>query len=828
MVKAFKTYLKKKKQPKTKEEIIKEVLAYSLAIVVFFILAMFFRPIATYADNYGYTMTDNGPKIYDTYENGNHVSYEYDEIELQVDSSSGGFLSNFVGDHIIDPVLEGLISKAISWVNIAIEFVVKLISNCFKPSITPLVALETGTNIELEAATSTFGTGFLESSDPDGHITLGDSVIMGSIWKFSMYFGFATATLIALFNLMLCVFGRSQDIKDSPAGIGLKYALAILLIILSRSFMTGFINLFGDIWQNFIFDQTLLENMNGSGFASCFIPAKTIQGGAVLVLFSTVSVPLLTLSATGPGAIIALLIFIVMAIMGFKLLSEMIKLFLEIVERYFVFFILIAFFPALAATITTNNSKKIFYAYMKMVYTQGFLLIINTVFMSLFVYVLLNGGWTAGLLNYLAALAFLRVCQRIDAYMAQMGFNVVQTGAGLAGAMGGAGLGFLSAMKGMQALNKGRQNIGNGIKDLGLRTNNSGLAKAGAMFGASGRDILGGGLSNEGLSKTIIDGQAAYSAGIQNGNGAGRIGELDNSSWDAVHGSMTDFGMSDMQANQTIASLQAAGYEPSDCRSIMQNDNDAKCFSIGDSSEETGGGMFATVDGTQSDILDKAERDAVTSELAGISGSDNEKANVPSSSYDVPSGLSESMQQYNDSTGVTSQLRQDAYENESVSGRIRDSFSDSEDSARSSGSSGTSSGTNSGSSSESGSNNTSSSSRQNNETSSSSTTSVSTNISTPSTSLSSSMNNSRNMDVSRQSGVRGEYTVKQTDRGRVVETKVYAAANHPELRNNPKYNTISYKDTSGQTKRGYVKKKSSFNGNKVKNTPSSPTKKSGK
>ena len=170
-----------------------------------------------------------------------------------------------------------------------------------------------------------------------------------------------------------------------------------------------------------------------------------------------------TAGALGPlGGLLFGIFLIIGIIMMIKLLKEFFKLFLEIVERYFVFFILLAFFPVTAATISSNNTKRIFQTYLRMVYSQGFLLVINTVFMSIFFSILANGGWTAGLLNYLAAFAFLRVCQRIDAYMAQLGLNVVQTGASLFGAIGGSAMGFGSALRSLSAADRGRQNVGKG------------------------------------------------------------------------------------------------------------------------------------------------------------------------------------------------------------------------------------------------------------------------------------------------------------------------------------------------------------------------------
>ena len=830
--------IKKKKQPKTREQLIKDVIAYSITVVVLFILAVSFKPKFAWAENPDdydmvnpLTQTTVTDAMKDAGIDENAIVYG---ANPDADGSKG---SAFMSGHVIDEIVNGLLEKVIGGCQVAVEFIVRLMTKAFEPTLSPLVNLEAGKNIEL----NTINEYAKEIKTPSQHLpaseTMENSIIMGTIWTFASYFGYITAVLLALFNLFLCVFGKSQEIKDTPAGIGFKFALALLLITLSKYFMVGFINLYGDIWNEVIIKNPIVSTMSGNDLVSALMPVKQVHisdGTYALVIFGSLAVSgtvLATATVIAPLlSLIYLIILIVGFVLAFKLLSECLKLFLEIVERYFVFFILIAFFPAIASTITTNNTKKIFYAYIKMVYTQGFLLIVNSVFMAIFFTVLLMGGWTAGFLNYLAALAFLRVCQRVDAYMAQMGLNVVQTGSGLAGAIGGAGLGLLSAMRGASMLNKGRQNIGGGIRDLGIKTNNSGLAKMGSIVGASGRQIVGGGLSKEGLSQSIIRDQATHIAEGQGGNGAGRIGGIEGNNWDAVEKSMANFGMSSEQAHMARENLESAGYKASDVRSIMQNDDNASSFTLADAN----GNAFATTDVEGVSALDRDEFRSASAEMEAISG--NAEENGASFTRGVPQGFSEAIDEYAASSGVTQDMYRETFAEEASTYGAGASLSDNSSYGESTGSgsgnsysssgsgsqdSGDSSGDNSGNS------RTSSTNTQENNYSSSNNSSTSSSHSSTSSALSENDDYRPKRETyipSSSRGKAGEYSATDSyvdahGRNVTVTHDVRLKANHSELSGNKDW-TSTKMVLDGKKQSVFVR--TTKNGKVVKNTPQSP------
>ena len=593
---------------KSSEEIKKEILIYGVAILVLAALILLFRPIKTYAD-------DN-----DIFENlaTKIVALEDNVDEDGLNKGIGLLLSDDPTEYIVDEILLGTLVRIYEIGQAILDLFVKIICSTFEPTLNPLLALEDGANITADTAIGLIDANETDAqrrvNNTDGTVDFEDSRTLMTIWKFTFPFAIIIATLIALFNLFLCIMGKMQEIKDTPAMIGAKYLLALVLIFLSKELATIFINFYGKVWSNLVIGgQTLYEECGDVQKWLCFqFIRRAGTQGTVLYIFGKTLNPI----NVGYRTLIFIVILIIGLIMAIKLIKEFLKLFLEIVERYFVFFLLLAFFPCLAATITSNTTKRIFYTYLRMIMCQGFLLIINTVFMSIFFSILANGGWTAGLLNYLAAFAFLRVCQRADAYMAQMGFNVVQTGNSLIGAIGGSAMGFGSALHALSMADRGRQNIGQGVQQLGTNTNNTGLAAMGAVMGATMGDVIGGGLSSDALSMSIMKEQSTHISDLQNGTGFGNTSPVSADDWSGVRGQLKEGGMSDVAAGNFINQASQMGYAPTDIGSVTQLDEKARNFAISDAD----GNQFASVHGVGTNVLDKNEYDAAQRELQGKIG----------------------------------------------------------------------------------------------------------------------------------------------------------------------------------------------------------------
>lgn len=519
---------------------------------------------------------------------------------------------------VTDEILNGLFNTIWEHTDVIGEIFMKLISGTFEPSLNPLLNLEAGNPVEFGALSSDTLTGEAPGAN------MSDSSIMSTLWRFAMIIGISAATLILLFNLFLCAFGQAEQIRDTPMGLFIKYCISIALMFLSSSIINAFIDFWGRLWVSAVVNG-IIENHSTW---HVFMPVSVENGMKVLGI--TLLVEGAAVSIPGLGSVISLVVFVILIIgifFAIKLICEFIKLYLEIVERYFILFILLAFFPALSATLVTNQGKGVFFAYLKMLYCQAFLLMVNTIFVKIFLDILSVGGWTMGLLNFLAAFAFLRICQRADAYMNQMGFNVVQTGANVGGALLGAAGGALAALQGLRNLDRGRQNLGNSMQKIGGARNNSDMFKAGGLI-KNPISTLAGNIPSVGSN-------SSFGAMVREHNPNGR-GSITNINSSGFKQSSSGRGISPEQAaDNNLSNLKDAlrqahvndsfaqelanqGIQADQIKSIEQLDENGNQFSI--KGED---GNLATINGDEvytspnaaAMMEEKERRDAPDSEI---------------------------------------------------------------------------------------------------------------------------------------------------------------------------------------------------------------------
>lgn len=462
-------------------------------------------------------------------------------------------------ESIVSDIINAVVKTFVNAANTVCDWLLKLLFECFDPSFNPLYKLENGVMIGLS-------NDYIHMSTKE---IFDGSNVLNLIWDFAFSFGLITATLLFFINAGFLVAGQSEQIKDTPLALFGRYLLSLFAIYLSRYFIVAFIDFFSSIWNNLILNGSI-EDIK---FAQ-FNPITLASNDEVVNFFG------MPINLVGGHSIkgIGLYLYIsLLAAVGIffaiEIIKEFVKLFLEMIERYFVLIILLMFFPCAAATITSNNSKRVFGSYMKMIYCQGFLLIINTVFMAAFTTILLNGGWVAGLINYLAALAFLRVCQRVDQYMSQLGLNVAQTGSNLFGSVGSAFRGAGSLLRGIgNTADRVRRSSGKAFGGKSTTTN-KGSQKGGTITGTplSGASAKSGGSFNQ----TFASNNTV--AGANGSSFAGKKFTFDSPSGKAS-ALAKEAGMNASVAKQ----LDACGIKGSDIGSITQLDEGGKRFSLAD------------------------------------------------------------------------------------------------------------------------------------------------------------------------------------------------------------------------------------------------------
>ncbi len=186
----------------------------------------------------------------------------------------------------------------------------------------------------------------------------------------------------------------------------------------------------------------------------------------------------------GASVVGSLLVIILMIALGWNYF----KLLLEVVERYVVIGVLCYTSPLAYAMGASKDTSQVFKSWCRMVGSQLLLLVMNVWFLRAFNSSVgqylgsggaLSNGHGSVFLWLFCALAFLKVAQRFDSYLASIGLNVAQTGAGL----------------GMEMLVASRVVMG------GL----GGFRSAGSMFRGGGASPIGSGGGFAGFAGKFTD-----------------------------------------------------------------------------------------------------------------------------------------------------------------------------------------------------------------------------------------------------------------------------------------------------------------------------------
>lgn len=357
---------------------------------------------------------------------------------------------SLMGGYAIDSTLQALSDYFDDYYQVMATFVDVFLINSFSPDFTTILELEARADI---AGINPAEWGYTKE-------TVQASFMFGALLPKVQFIAAALATVLMIFGLVLCVAGKSNQIRDTPVRILGAYVFVVVMDYMAFDIMYEIMDAIRDVWIGFVITPS-----NANLFSEMATSITTITDSECTVLGTTATIPsgvhLGAISCGGP---------LITFILFWKLLKQFIKLYLEVAERYFVLIVLVFFFPVSLATIVNGNSRNIFASYLRMILSQTFIIMANMMFIKFFIFV--GHGWLMGFINYIAALAFLRVCQRIDAYMLSMGLNVAQTGAGLASSMRGAGLGLMYAARTLSSIGSAKKNIGNSIAASGVASNN--------------------------------------------------------------------------------------------------------------------------------------------------------------------------------------------------------------------------------------------------------------------------------------------------------------------------------------------------------------------
>lgn len=243
--------------------------------------------------------------------------------------------------------------------------------------------------------------------------------------------GFSLCMLFVVMALFRNIFSGLGFAGENPFKMVIRFIIAIFIVVYMGTFMTFiFENTFKEMYSRVMDTEmgvrevgaTLAKISEPNGFASA-AAAGAVENGVIIQL------------------VIALIFIILIGLNLFKLLIEM-------VERYLMVNVLIFFAPLAGSAVTLESTMKVFQTYCKMFFGQLMMLLLNVVSLKLVGSGLtqlskdLSVDFTSTTPEVLAAqttvfadilliVAFLKIAQRFDNYLRDLGVTVGITGGNL-------------------------------------------------------------------------------------------------------------------------------------------------------------------------------------------------------------------------------------------------------------------------------------------------------------------------------------------------------------------------------------------------------------
>lgn len=421
-----------------------------------------------------------------------------------------GLFAQWIGDDVqsmANEMLEGL-GSLLSTAGYEIgDTLVTGVTHSFGPDLDTFYQVLGGTN--------------LVSGKNSSNVKNSDLTGMHKMQNIGAVFGFTVAIFIFGFSLFLFFFAEPGSIKDTPFRLVIRFAIAMFLIWNAAPVMDFFLDSADTIWRDYVMSTEIAGESTSLSFDDLLVGyASDKKGGSAAG--NKNALPYETTSAD--GALISLAILgevfggmwttaspiaafglVFLIIVSWPLIKGFFKFYIEIIERYLVVVVLYVFFGAAAGTVVSKNSSRIMWSYMQMFAGQIFILFANVAFMAVFIDTLTRGGFTSSIPNYIFGLAYLRICQKLDSYMAMLGLNVAQTGGQTMDCIAGVARNMVGAAK---SAARGVQNSARVGSSQALAAGNYKMAAGlNAITGIQGLSQVAaaGGIRNDGLTKAGLD-----------------------------------------------------------------------------------------------------------------------------------------------------------------------------------------------------------------------------------------------------------------------------------------------------------------------------------
>ncbi len=348
-----------------------------------------------------------------------------------------------------DTTLEGVSSRGTHVVGNVVKNIGDSISNQFAPGLKNFLA-QFGYNFDGNVLIFNYMSKTVESKNP----VLNMNQIFGVI-------AYALATLLFFIEIYKSVFTTVFGKAQSPIQVLVRYGITVLLITVSQQLIAPIIDLFTYFWD-MTTTYTVIDEVDLAGGAT--LGAAGIGG----ILVSVFLAP-----AFAGISLITCIIFLVLL---WILVREVIKLIVEMLERYIVSCFLILFAPIGFSFLTSPTTERVFTSYITMFISQLFLLIINNLWLYSMLYLMVNIGFSVT--AYIFVLAWVKTGQKVDELLQSLGLSVAKTGGDLFDSLGS----MVYAAQNMFGSRSLIGQAGQAMTNSGLKNGNPQLAAAGSTL----------------------------------------------------------------------------------------------------------------------------------------------------------------------------------------------------------------------------------------------------------------------------------------------------------------------------------------------------------
>lgn len=387
--------------------------------------------------------------------------------------------------------------------------------------------------------------------------------VAGTMYTILQGVGFGLTFGICIFQLVKFFTGPLTESTETPLRVCARCLISAVCILIGNYGLVAVCNLFSYPYAD------LLKTDGVKYQIGAVLGNLTEEGGAGLA--SSLTDLTVAGSVVSPVAQMGSLTMLVLALIAILLLGwNILKLILEVVERYLVLMTIIYTSPLGWATISSESTAGIFKKWLSMFFSQCIMMLLNVWSFKVIISVL--GTGTSGdsnlFMRLILGLAFCKVAQRMDTYLNQIGANAAITGqnmlddiVGLTSA--GKAAGALKSTVGAPVFEHGKKILG----ALGRNSNNtppvsptpsvtdalSGSSKAAlssAQTDKKGASVSG--TTSAGAGADVAAGVAGAATGAAAAEAASNAFRAEANGTESVGTSYADFDKSDTNAGATV------------------------------------------------------------------------------------------------------------------------------------------------------------------------------------------------------------------------------------------------------------------------------------